>query len=111
MLQYDAVTKGMGYVVLGYLEGNLATAILILSGKKECFYGVCVNRRDLMEEHKPVGHATLLKSIMVAKEKGFEIFNIGNVTNRVDPKANDIVLYQRGFNTILDAKLTFEANI
>ena len=111
LLQFKAVKEGMGFVVFGRLHDELVTAILILSGEKECFYGVCVNRRDLMAQKQPIGHATLLRCIYLAKEKGFKIFNVGNVTDREDPKANDIVKYQRGFNTILKAKLTFEAQI
>jgi len=111
ILQYQAVKENMGYVVFGKLNGELVTAILVLGGMRECFYGVCVNRRDLMAQKLPIGHATLLKCIYTAKEKGYKIFNVGNVTDRIDPKANDIVKYQRGFNTILDAKITFEAQL
>ncbi|MEG2791993.1 MAG: hypothetical protein RSA98_10480, partial [Odoribacter sp.] len=63
ILQYEAVKKGMGYVLFGYLENELVASVLVLTSQFEAYYGVAVNNRDLMAENKPIGHALLLEAI------------------------------------------------
>lgn len=101
MLQAEAIRQGMGYVVFGYLEGKLVTATLILNGLRECYYGVCVNDRELMARKLPIGHYGLYLSILLAKEKGLKVFHFGDVTDSPDPKVNAIVKYKRGFSNEL----------
>lgn len=105
MLQSRAVKQGMGYVVMGYYNDELVTATLVLNGNKDCYYGVCVNDRDLMAQNLPIGHYGLFRSILVAKEKGFEKFNFGEVSNNDDPKVNAIVKYKRGFSNLLHTRI------
>lgn len=109
MLQSKAVKQGMGYVVMGYLESKLVTATLVLNGDGDCYYGVCVNDRELMAQNLPIGHYGLFKSILLAKEKGFEKFNFGDVSNNDDPKVNAIVKYKRGFSNILNHRIACRA--
>lgn len=111
MLQSKAVKEGMGFVVMGYLDGELVTATLILNGLTECYYGVCVNRRDLMARKLPIGHYGLYLSILLAKEKGLKLFHFGDVTDNPDPKVNAIVKYKRGFSNQLLSRNFFEVNL
>lgn len=110
MLQSKAVQQGMGYVVMGYYNDKLVTATLVLNGKKNCYYGVCVNDRDLMAQNLPIGHYGLFKSILIAKEKGFARFNFGDVSNNDDPKVNAIVKYKRGFCNILHTRIACQVD-
>lgn len=98
MLQAKSIYEGMGYIVFCNYEGKLVSATLILNGETECYYGVCVNDRDLMAQNLPIGHYGLYKSILIAKEKGLKKFNFGDVTDNVDSKINAIVKYKRGFS-------------
>lgn len=109
MLQSKAVQQDMGYVVMGYYNGKLVTATLVLNGNTECYYGVCVNDRDLMAQNLPIGHYGLFKSILLAKEKGFAKFNFGDVSNNSDPKVNAIVKYKRGFSNLLHTRIACQA--
>ena len=111
MLQSKAIKEGMGFVVLGYLEGKLVTATLILNGLTECYYGVCVNNRDLMAQKLPIGHYGLYLSILLAKEKGLKVFRFGDVTDHPDPKVNAIVKYKRGFNNELYTRVACEIDL
>ena len=111
MLQARAVKAGMGFVVLGYLNGELVTATLILNGLTECYYGVCVNKRDLMAQKLPIGHYGLYLSILLAKEKGLKVFRFGDVSHSEDPKVNAIVKYKRGFCNELYTREAYEVKL
>ena len=110
MLQSKAVQQDMGYVVMGYYNEKLVTATLVLNGNKDCYYGVCVNDRELMAQNLPIGHYGLFKSILLAKEKGFVKFNFGDVTNNEDTKVNAIVKYKRGFSNLLHTRIACRAD-
>lgn len=110
MLQSKAVQQNMGYVVMGYYNEKLVTATLVLNGNRDCYYGVCVNDRDLMAQNLPIGHYGLFKSILLAKEKGFAKFNFGDVSNNGDPKVNAIVKYKRGFSNLLHTRIACQVD-
>jgi len=105
MLQSEAVKQGLGFVVMGYYESKLVTATLVLNGERNCYYGVCVNDRDLMSNHLPIGHYGLFRSILLAKEKGYSRFDFGDVGNNPDSKINEIVKYKRGFSNMLYSRI------
>lgn len=111
MLQSEAIKEGKGYIVFCNYQEKLVSATLILNGDSECYYGVCVNDRDLMAQNLPIGHYGLYKSILIAKQKGLKKFNFGDVTDNSDPKVNAIVKYKRGFNNQLRSKISYQANI
>lgn len=111
MLQSQAVCAGKGFVVMNYLEGELVSATLVLCGLTECYYGVCVNRRDLMARKLPIGHYGLYKSILLAKEKGLKVFHMGDVSDSPDPKLNAIVKYKRGFGNQLRCRNVYQVQL
>lgn len=111
MLQSQAVKAGMGFVVMGYLNGELVTATLVLNGLTECYYGVCVNNRELMAQKLPIGHYGLYLSILLAKEKGLKVFHFGDVSHSADPKINAIVKYKRGFTNELYTRQVYEVSL
>ena len=111
MLQSEAIKEGKGYIVFCDYQGKLVSATLVLNGETECYYGVCVNDRDLMAQNLPIGHYGLYKSILIAKEKGLKKFNFGDVTDNSDPKVNAIVKYKRGFNNKLHTRNHYSAFI
>lgn len=107
MLQAESIYEGLGYIVFCNYEGKLVSATLVLNGEFECYYGVCVNDRELMAQNLPIGHYGLYKSILIAKEKGLKKFNFGDVTDNADPKINAIVKYKRGFSNQLNSRNYF----
>ncbi|MEG1737813.1 MAG: hypothetical protein RR137_07035 [Odoribacter sp.] len=111
ILQYEAVKKGMGYVLFGYLENELVASVLVLTSQFEAYYGVAVNNRDLMAENKPIGHALLLEAIFEAKRNGLKNFCLGNVTYSKDEKLNAIAKYKRGFSPLIDTKISYYINL
>lgn len=78
-LQFEMVKNKKCFLELGFYQERLVSGVLVLFGDKEAFYGVAVNDRALMYEKKPIGHATIRRSITHAKELGLRSFNLGHV--------------------------------
>lgn len=107
-IQYDAVKKDEAFLLFGYLDGNLVSAVFVLNSISESYYGVAVNDRNLMANNLPLGHFLLLKAIFYSKEKGYNRFILGNVNNSDDLKIDAIAKYKRGFSPTIFPQISYE---
>jgi hypothetical protein len=111
LIQYEAIKNEKGYIVLGYYNENIVSAVLIVCSQTESYYGVAVNDRHLMAQKLPIGHTLLLESIFYSKRTGLKKFHLGNVSNTDDEKLNYISKYKRGFNSTINTKIVHIINL
>lgn len=100
--QLEMIKNNQAYAVMCFWNEELVAASLILHGRDEAYYGVAVNNRELMAKNKALGHWCVLKSIMLAKEKGLACFNLGDVgpeTIFSNPKESAIAKFKLGFSS------------
>lgn len=105
-LQYQAIEQGLGILIMGYLDTELVCGVYVCISKKQAYYGVAVNNRDLMAENKPLGHALLLEAIHKTKEMGIKQFVLGEVSGSDDVKTSAINRYKRGFTNTIECKVS-----
>ena len=115
-VQFKMIKDDQAFLVMGYLEEQLVSANLVLFGRKEVFYGVGVNNRELMKEGKPVSHYPLWYSILESKRRGFLYFDMNEVNlHDADAKLNNISLFKLGFaseiRTELESTIIFKDEI
>lgn len=103
-LQFDEILNDEAFLILGYLNEKLVSGAYIIYGSKIAYYGVAVNDRELMAKNLPIGHSILFSSIIHAKEKGLQLFILGNIGITIDEKVNEIVKYKKGFSNTVIAK-------
>lgn len=99
--QFEMIERNQAYLVLGYYQKNLVSGSLNFFSRNECFYGVGVNDRELMEQKCAVGHWTIMKSILLAKEFGILHYNLGLVGPDAvfdNVKEKNIALFKSGFS-------------
>ncbi len=97
--QYGIIQNGFGYLTAGYHDGRMVSGCYIMHDDNTALYGVAASDRNLMSENKPLTHFPLFQSILTAKKKGCYTFNLGDVANSAEPKANNIAKFKRGFAT------------
>jgi len=97
--QYDSIKKNKGHLVLAKLNNELVSGVLNLYGHEEVYYGVGVNRRDLMEQKIAIGHYPIWYSILEAKKRNLKTYNLGCIgpTFHAD-KERDIASFKKGFS-------------
>jgi hypothetical protein len=110
-IQFEMMKVGLGFLELGYLQGELVAGALFLLGNEEAYYGVAVNNRELMLEGKGVGHTVIFRSILHCKELGMKICNLGNVgPHYPTDKDFGIAKFKRGFTSHIRLQNSFTVN-
>ncbi len=98
--QFDWIKSGHGFVVLAKLQGELVSGVMNLYGTDEVYYGVGVNRRDLMAKKIAIGHYPIWLSILEAQKRNLKIYNLGSIgPNFHSDKERDIALFKKGFSS------------
>ena len=92
---------------MGQLNEVLVSGVYIVHGSENAYYSVSVNDRELMARNVPVGHSILYKAIIVAKNKGFDKFIVGDYNQTSDDKINAITKYKKGFVDTISCKAKY----
>jgi len=96
--QFDMIKAGCAELILGKIATHgLVSAALCIDHGNTTHYGVAVYDRDLFD--KPLGHASVYKSVMSAKDRGQGIFSLGIISQRgtVSDKEHSIGTFKKGF--------------
>ena len=110
-LQYDAISKGDAYLVLGYFQAKLVTAVYVIFGKAWAYYGVGVNDRELMAENLPIAHYSMMVAINKAKDMGLKFFDMGSISVvEGEEKLNAIAKFKKGFSNTCISEISYVAN-
>lgn len=100
-LQYEMVSYGEAFIILGEFEGELVTAALFPCSSKYCFYGVSASKGELSS--KPLSHVVIWRAMLHAKEQGCRFFELAPqlYPNQGDPlptqKELSISTFKHGF--------------
>lgn len=96
--QFDMIKAGCAELIMGEMAPHgLVSAAFCIDHGNTTHYGVAVYDRDLFE--KPLGHASVYKSILSAKERGQDIFSLGKIFQKdtVSDKEFNIGAFKKGF--------------
>jgi len=116
LAQYDFVKSGEGFVLFGFLDGELVATGLFIHNQTTCYYGVGAYCRDRFD--KPISHALVWMALLHAKQIGCEQFDFGsayfpdrsggNDSNRVvTDKEIAISRFKQGFGGEIRSQLLF----
>lgn len=106
------VAQGAGGYVLGYLDGELLGATIVLDGGDTAYYGTGVYRRDHFD--KPLAHAALLQAMLDAKARGRRFFDVGIIRHPGGPpndKEASIAYFKQGFSSRVTSSLVWRLNV
>ncbi|MDD5544360.1 MAG: hypothetical protein PHX83_14420 [Acidobacteriia bacterium] len=100
-LQFEIVSQGGAFILMGWLQGNLVTASYYIHSSKYCYYGVSASKRELFD--KPLSHSSMWSAILHARALGCRFFDTGEqlFAGQVDraptTKELSISRFKRGF--------------
>lgn len=97
--QFEMVQRGEAFLTLATQDKELVSGNLFLLGKEEAYYGVAVNRRELMRKNHSLGHAPLFESLLYCKELGLKEVVLGeDALASKTLKEESIDLFKQGFS-------------
>lgn len=97
-LQLQAIKNSNDFLNMAYFEGKLVSANLIMTSKKQAFYGVGINDRSLMEQNIPIGHYPIWHAMIHSKKIGMNLFDFGNIgPSYLNEKEKNIATFKKGF--------------
>ncbi len=100
-MQYEMVCHDEAFVIVGELHGELVTAGLFSYSPQYCYYGVSASKREMF--NKPLSHSLIWSAMLYAKDKGCNLFEMGNLSyprqgDAVPSKKEmDISTFKQGF--------------
>jgi hypothetical protein len=102
---YAWISAGGGELVLGSLDGELVSGTLVLYGSSIVRYGSGVYDRARFD--KPLTHWPLWFSMLRSVERGFEVFDIGDLplAGTTPEKEIKIGYFKRGFATRISTSI------
>jgi len=110
--QFEMIRIGCAELILGDVTPHgLVSAVLCIDHGNTTHYGVAVHDRDLFD--KPLGHASVYKSVMNAKDRGQEIFSLGIISQKgtVSDKEFNIGTFKKGFCDRLSSFIEWEIKV
>jgi hypothetical protein len=97
---FECIKQGYGEMSLGFYEGDLMAALIVLDQGECAYYTSAVNDRERFD--KPLGHWPLFSSMLRAKERGRRYYDVGEFycsTWPINEKQDKIAYFKRGFTS------------
>ena len=97
----EAITSGVGRLVLSYFAGQLVGGTLILDSMNTAFYASGAYRRERFD--KPLSHYLIYAAMISSAAAGNRWFDLGDVSlsPRMSDKERSITYFKRGFSSHL----------
>jgi hypothetical protein len=97
---FASIKMGSGEMILGFCEGDLVSALIVMDQGDCAYYISAVNDRERFD--KPLGHWPLFSSMLRAKERGRIYFDVGEFycsAGPINEKQDKIAYFKRGFTS------------
>jgi hypothetical protein len=97
----DWIAAGHGELILASLDGELVAGTMIVDGTSTAFYASGVYDRERFD--KPLGHWPLWLAILNARERGLQVFDIGEIPHEgaASGKEVNIGYFKSGFTSTI----------